>query len=72
MMHTESSIDAQEVASDALPGMLGAYWIRLYKNAQKEAPQRQHWWTQAVTGPAGGVRAATEPKKKRTPAAIWY
>jgi len=62
----------RESAYDASPGMLGAYWIGLYKNAQKDAPQRQGWWAQAVTGPTAGVRAATAPKKKRTPSAVWY
>ncbi|MEN6535028.1 MAG: hypothetical protein ABFD89_15290 [Bryobacteraceae bacterium] len=48
-----------QATSDIMPGMLGAYWISQYKNAQRTPGRKQDWWVQALTGPTG-VRAAID------------
>jgi hypothetical protein len=52
-----------QAASDFMPGMLGSYWINLYKNAQREPSRKQDFPVQAITGPMG-VRAAIDYSKK--------
>ncbi|HUT23947.1 MAG TPA: hypothetical protein VM492_06370 [Sumerlaeia bacterium] len=62
------------MASHALPGMLGGYGMGLLyrNNSQTDEPQRHDRRAQAATGPAAGLRTATELKKRgKRGRAIW-
>ena len=65
---------AQEVASHALPEMLGGCGMGLYRNnSQTDEPQRYDRRGETLTGPAAGLRTATEPKNRRKlGTAVWY
>jgi hypothetical protein len=47
---------AREVILTALPGLLGQYWDRLYKNAVAGPELREPWWQRLAEGFVGNVQ----------------